>query len=122
VFIRTLCFFLALTDYNNKHHVTAESHVDDLQDAKALLDAMELHLHSVNSCKITKTILNGDPKTQVIEYALQIKADYLLAGLHGRSGRMSGQIGSVGDYYVNHAAMPTMILRRFPYVPQYGVK
>lgn len=80
--------------------------------ARQILTDMEKHVKSMNSCNLTTIVLDGDPRIEIVKYAEEAHADYLVVGSHGRSEIKSGTMGSVGDYIFNHTGIPVIVVRR----------
>ena len=56
-------------------------------------------------------LLEGDPKTTLVEVAAQEGADCLVVGSHGTSGLERALLGSVLEYCVRHAPCPVLVVR-----------
>ena len=56
-------------------------------------------------------LLEGDPKTTLVEVAAQQGADCLVVGSHGASGLERALLGSVSEYCVRHASCPVLVVR-----------
>ena len=56
----------------------------------------------------TATFYNGDPRDAVLKAALDIKADLIVMGTHGRRGLSRAIMGSVTEYVLRHAACPVL--------------
>ena len=56
-------------------------------------------------------IREGDPATEILDYAEEVGADLIVAGTHGRTGVGRRVIGSVAERLVRHADCPVMTVR-----------
>jgi nucleotide-binding universal stress UspA family protein len=56
-------------------------------------------------------IREGDPAEEILAYTVEIDADVVVAGTHGRSGVKRHLIGSVAERLVRHATRPVMTIR-----------
>lgn len=61
--------------------------------------------------KTEAKILNGDPRTELVEAARAEKADLLVLGSHGRTGIAKLLMGSVASYVVAHAPCSVMVVK-----------
>lgn len=55
--------------------------------------------------------LLGSPKEQIVQCALDCKADLLVLASHGRTGVARWLLGSTAEYVVRHSACPVLLLR-----------
>ncbi|MBM2826014.1 MAG: uspA-5 [Dehalococcoidia bacterium] len=60
---------------------------------------------------IRTELLEGDPKTVIVDYAAQEGVDCLIIGSHGASGIEKALLGSVSTYCVNHAPCPVLVVK-----------
>jgi universal stress protein A len=56
----------------------------------------------------TATFYNGDPRDGVLKAALDMKADLIVMGTHGRRGLSRAIMGSVTEYVLRHASCPVL--------------
>lgn len=56
-------------------------------------------------------MLEGDPKTVIVDYAAQEEADCLVVGSHGSGALQQVLLGSVSEYCVHHATCPVLVVR-----------
>ena len=61
--------------------------------------------------KTEAKILNGDPRTELVEAARTEYADLLVVGSHGRTGMAKLLMGSVASYVVAHAPCSVMVVK-----------
>jgi nucleotide-binding universal stress UspA family protein len=61
--------------------------------------------------KTEAKILNGDPRTELVEAARTERADLLVVGSHGRTGMAKLLMGSVASYVVAHAPCSVMVVK-----------
>ena len=52
----------------------------------------------------------GNPKYDIITYAEETKADYIVMGTHGRTGLSHMMLGSTAEYVVRHSFIPVLIV------------
>ena len=57
-------------------------------------------------------VLNGDPRTELVEAARSERADLLVVGSHGRTGVAKLLMGSVAAHVVAHAPCSVMVVKR----------
>jgi nucleotide-binding universal stress UspA family protein len=60
---------------------------------------------------IRTELLEGDPKTVIVDCAAQEGADCLIIGSHGASGVEKALLGSVSTYCVHHAPCPVLVVK-----------
>lgn len=60
---------------------------------------------------ITATFFDGDPREAVPKVALQIKADLIVMGTHGRTGLSRVIMGSVTESVIRHAPCAVLAFR-----------
>ncbi len=65
----------------------------------------------VHDVAAVTTLREGDPATEILDYADEIDADLIVAGTHGRTGVGRRVIGSVAERLVRHADCPVMTVR-----------
>jgi nucleotide-binding universal stress UspA family protein len=56
----------------------------------------------------------GEPAEQIAAAALQVGADAIVLGSHGRTGLKRAVLGSVAEAVLRHAEMPVYVVRRPP--------
>ena len=56
-------------------------------------------------------VLNGDPRTELVEAARNEQADLLIVGSHGRTGIAKLLMGSVASHVVAHAPCSVMVVK-----------
>jgi nucleotide-binding universal stress UspA family protein len=61
--------------------------------------------------KVTEEIREGDPKTWILEYAADSRADLIIVGSHGRTGLDRFLMGSVSEAVARHAHCSVQIVR-----------
>lgn len=62
--------------------------------------------------RVTTLLLEGDPKSTLVDYAAQEDVDCLVVGSHGAGGLESALLGSVSEYCVFHAPCPVLVVRQ----------
>jgi nucleotide-binding universal stress UspA family protein len=64
--------------------------------------------------KAEAVIVEGDPKSKIIDYAAEWGADLIAFGSHGRMGMERFLMGSVSDAVARHARCSVQIVRILP--------
>ena len=86
---------------------------ESAQDAKALVAKTANALRSAG-ISVTTDIVQGDPKTLIIENAEEWGADLIVLGSHGRRGLKRFLLGSVSETVMRHAHCSVEIVRLPP--------
>jgi len=74
-----------------------------------------LHALGQDAPEVTQRLVRtGHPREQIPEVALEVGADMIVMGSHGRRGMSHLVIGSVAEYVVRHATVPVLIIRSGP--------
>ena len=60
---------------------------------------------------VTTAVVEGDPRTALIDGASQWHADLIMVGSHGRTGLNRLLMGSVSDAVASHAPCSVQIVR-----------
>eukprot|EP00043_Microstomoeca_roanoka_P009445 m.89595 g.89595 ORF g.89595 m.89595 type:complete len:159 (-) comp14587_c1_seq1:104-580(-) len=60
--------------------------------------------------KIETTVVAGDPRAKLLEFAEQQKADEIVVGSHGKNFLSRAMLGSVSSYLSHHAQIPLTIV------------
>ncbi len=81
-------------DAQKKH---AEKELTKIKEAN---NSLEIHIHTAI----------GNPKNDIITYAEETKADYIVMGTHGRTGLSHMMLGSTAEYVVRHSSIPVLIV------------
>ena len=74
--------------------------VKELTKIKEANNSLEIHIHTAI----------GNPKFDIISYAEETKADYIVMGTHGRTGLAHMMLGSTAEYVVRHSTIPVLIV------------
>jgi Universal stress protein UspA and related nucleotide-binding proteins len=61
---------------------------------------------------INTELLDGDPKSRIIEKALEMSADLIVIGSHGYNSWERFLLGSVSDSVVRHAQCSVLLVRK----------
>jgi nucleotide-binding universal stress UspA family protein len=61
---------------------------------------------------VTTAVREGDPATEVIDYAESVDADLVATGTRGRHGEHAFLLGSVAEAVVRRAPMPVLTVRQ----------
>lgn len=60
---------------------------------------------------VSEQLIEGDPKSQILDVAREWKADMIVMGSHGRTGLNRFLMGSVSQGVVNHAHCSVEVVR-----------
>lgn len=60
---------------------------------------------------MSEQLIEGDPKSQILDVAKEWKADMIVVGSHGRTGLNRFLMGSVSQGVVNHAHCSVEVVR-----------
>ncbi|MXR52701.1 universal stress protein [Halovenus sp. WSH3] len=88
---------------------------DDLETAieaagdEALSFAQE---HAEGSIPLTTAVREGDPASEIVDYADEIDADVIAMGTRGRHGEHAFLLGSVAEAVVRTAPQPVLTVRQ----------
>ena len=63
-----------------------------------------------NHCSVEAEVLEGDPRTLIVSYAQQRKADYIVIGARGMGGVVT-DMGSVSKHILHHSGVPVICVR-----------
>ncbi len=74
-----------------------------LADARAYLDAHDL--------TVEYSVLEGDPRDVIVDFARDRQADLLVMGAYGHSKVRELLLGSTTQYVINHAPCPVLLVR-----------
>ena len=94
---------------------TPEEIRDDLETAieKTGDEALSFAEEEVGeSLDLTTAVREGDPATEIIEYADEIDADVIAVGTRGRHGDHAFLLGSVAEAVVRSAPQPVLTVRQ----------
>jgi nucleotide-binding universal stress UspA family protein len=61
---------------------------------------------------VESAMIQGDPRSILVEEARRVGADLLVVGSHGRSGLSKLLLGSVASYVSSHAPCSVLIVKR----------
>ena len=61
---------------------------------------------------VTTVVREGDPATEVVDYAEAVDADLVATGTRGRHGEHAFLLGSVAEAVVRRAPMPVLTVRQ----------
>lgn len=59
---------------------------------------------------IEPVVFIGDPKEDIIRYAVETKACIIVVGTHGRTGFSHAMMGSTAEYIVRHSPIPVLVV------------
>lgn len=80
----------------------------DQQNIKDLVDNIR-----ATGIKTTGLLLEGDSAEVICSKALEVEADFILIGSHGRTGLSKLLLGSVSDAVLRKAPCPVMIVKGY---------
>lgn len=75
--------------------------------AKTTLEAIKDEHPDLN---IKVVVFIGDPKRDLIEYAIESKATIIVTGTHGRTGLQHFVMGSTAEYITRHSPIPVLVI------------
>lgn len=75
--------------------------------ARAILEKVKA---SNPDLAISVTVFPGDPKTDIIQHAIDSKAQLIILGTHGRTGLSHTLMGSTAEYVVRHSPVPVLVV------------
>ncbi|HVB99208.1 MAG TPA: universal stress protein [Candidatus Dormibacteraeota bacterium] len=61
--------------------------------------------------EVKSQVLEGDPRSEIVDVASKWKADLIVVGSHGRKGLERFLMGSVSDAVVHHAPCSVLVVR-----------
>ncbi len=73
---------------------------NELAKIKEVNSSLEIQIHTAI----------GNPKFDIISYAEENKADYIVMGTHGRTGLAHMMLGSTAEYIVRHSTIPVLVI------------
>lgn len=82
-------------------------------DAKELVAKITDKLQAAGF-NVTPALVEGDPKSQIIDIANEWHADLIVVGSHGRTGLNRFLMGGVSDAVVRHAHCSVEVVRTHP--------
>ncbi|CAN5786513.1 universal stress protein [soil metagenome] len=59
---------------------------------------------------IKVVVFLGNPKQDIIEYAIESKATIIVTGTHGRTGLLHMLMGSTAEYIIRHSPIPVLVV------------
>ncbi len=88
------------TQWEDIYNSQKEFALNELNKIKDAHKELEIEIHAAI----------GNPKFDVIDFAKEAKADYIVMGTHGRTGLSHLVIGSTAEYIIRHATIPVLII------------
>jgi nucleotide-binding universal stress UspA family protein len=89
------------------------THADDdrvLQVAKPIL-AETLKVLAGTRGRVNEVVLLGNPAREIVEFAMNLRVDLIVAGTRGRSPEKEVYLGSVSSALAHRAPCPVLIVR-----------
>lgn len=80
------------------------------EEAKSLVEKAEEKLRK-SGLSVTPALVEGDPKSRIIDIAKEWPADLIVLGSHGRNGLNRFLMGSVSENVARHAHCSVEIIR-----------
>lgn len=59
---------------------------------------------------INVVVFLGDPKVDIITYAIENKVNIIVTGTHGRTGLQHLVLGSTAEYIIRHSPIPVFVV------------
>lgn len=75
--------------------------------AKNQLEAIKAKNPDIN---ISTVVFLGDPKEDIINYAIENKINIIVTGTHGRTGLQHMVMGSTAEYIIRHSPIPVFVI------------
>ncbi len=85
---------------------------EELEDALRTAGDEALSFVDDRADPVRTVVREGDPATEVIDYAESIDADLVATGTRGRHGEHAFLLGSVAEAVVRRAPMPVLTVRQ----------
>jgi nucleotide-binding universal stress UspA family protein len=85
---------------------------EELGDALRTAGEEALSFVDDHADAVTTVVREGDPATEVIDYAESVDADLVATGTRGRHGEHAFLLGSVAEAVVRRAPMPVLTVRQ----------
>ncbi|WP_159903445.1 universal stress protein [Salinirussus salinus] len=85
---------------------------EELGDALRAAGEEALSFVDDHADAVTTVVREGDPATEVIDYAESVDADLVATGTRGRHGEHAFLLGSVAEAVVRRAPMPVLTVRQ----------
>lgn len=103
------------------HALTSFSDADitvlHVGNANAAADGEQRHLAAATDiaaergASVNTELLQGDPKSEIIQFAEDHDFDHIVMGSRGRSGMSRLLLGSVAETVVRHSPVPVTVVR-----------
>ena len=83
---------------------------EEMESLGQYLDKIAEQLRAEN-VEVQRVVREGDPASQICDYAQESKADVIVMSTHGRSGIRRWVYGSVADRVLRGARVPVLLIR-----------
>lgn len=83
------------------------------EQAQDIVEKAAARLRAAN-LNVSTELIEGHPKSQILDSAKEWKADMIVMGSHGRSGINRFLMGSVSQNVVSHAHCSVEVVRKTP--------
>ena len=115
------CIWMTPHEYTRKLNADYDvSYTQFLEDQRVDAEAkmFEMEIPGIESReRVTEISVQGDPTTQIIDFAEENDVDLIVLGTHGRTGLKHFFLGSVAERTVRHAGCPVITVRDKALVP-----
>ncbi len=81
------------------------------QQVESEIERMRERLATKTSVKVVTEIRYGKPYLEILRYAVEMKADFLVVGTHGRLGFSRAVLGSVAERVARYAPCTVVIAK-----------
>jgi nucleotide-binding universal stress UspA family protein len=78
---------------------------------RALTDALGAIQTGYKDVVLDRTLVEGDPATEILALADSLEADFIVMGTHGRTGLGRLLMGSVAEQVSRKAAVPVLLIK-----------
>jgi len=86
---------------------------EEINHARNYLNEMKSHAEA-EGIVVLCVVKNGDPASEICDYAVANKVDMIVMCTHGRSGIKRWVYGSVADKVLRCASAPVLLIRAIP--------
>jgi nucleotide-binding universal stress UspA family protein len=90
-------------------HVVEAAHA---VEGNAALDVAYEEVRASTDAKVTSHVSGGEPWREIVQLAVDLEADVVILGTHGRSGIRRLVLGSVAETVVRRAPCPVLVVRK----------
>lgn len=109
---------LSVTPYHYEGVDLKEYEEVYLDEDRSYLDRLARRIDHDGQVPITTTLLRGEVRKALEEYAEDVEAGLVVMSTHGRTGVSRAWLGSVADTLVRHVTLPMLLVRPLPDVTE----